>query len=102
MAQHSRQNDAHLFHGGMKGLAMGAITGALLPLLFTGMQMLRGAENGSPPFIWFFGIAFGGGIGFLAGALAARRDGPRLAHAYNGPDRRASLAAYQGIDRRVH
>ena len=104
MANHHSPNEsANVFHGGMKGLIIGAIIGALVPFLtMTAFDFVRHTDGGSSAFFWFFGIAFGGGIGFFIGALSSRRNHQQLAYAYDGPERRASIASYHGIDRRLH
>lgn len=96
---HSRNPSANAFHAGTRGLMIGAILGALVP--FLALQGLGMNGMGSSAFI-FFGIAFGGGIGFFIGTIASRRNHQQLAYAYNGPDRRESMARYPGVDRRTH
>jgi hypothetical protein len=101
MATHSGNDSPQIFHGGMKGLVIGAIIGTLIPLVFLTIDLVRNQDGGSTSFAWFFGTAFGGGIGFFVGALASRRSGRPLAHTHDGPDRRNSIAGYRGIDRRA-
>lgn len=98
---HSRDPNANTFHGGMRGLMIGAILGALVPFLAMQAFGVRSMDGGSSAFV-FFGIAFGGGIGFFIGAIASRRNHQQLAYAYDGLERRASMARYPGVDRRMH
>jgi hypothetical protein len=102
MAQPSRHENVNLFRGGIKGLVIGAIIGSLIPLIFLTIEMVKQGDGGSSSFAWFFGTAFGGGIGFFVGILTARRDHQRMSYAYDGRERRASMASYRGVDRRQH
>jgi hypothetical protein len=71
MASHPTDSRA-VFRHGLVGLVIGAVVGALLPLLVTLIPLVPNHDGGSSSIAWFAGAAFGGGIGWFAGILMGR------------------------------
>lgn len=100
MDRKTQRQNARIFHAGMKGLVIGALVGTVIPLATLFIDALRRHDGGSTSFAWFFGIAFGGAIGWFIGIMASRR-GPADGPAYPGPERRRTgPVIFGGHDRR--
>jgi hypothetical protein len=79
-----------------KGLWMGAVLGAVIVSL-AAWAMGLGRAAGAIGLYALAGLAAGGGVGFLLGAMK----GAQGEEIYNGPERRHDNSPYPGVDRRV-
>jgi hypothetical protein len=80
-----------------KGMWVGAALGAIVVALASwGMGLDRAA--GALGLYVMAGLAAGGIIGFLLGAMKGGRQEEKL---YNGPERRHDNSQYPGVDRRA-
>jgi hypothetical protein len=80
-----------------RGMWVGAALGAVIVSLATwGMGLDRAA--GALGLYAMAGLAAGGIIGFLLGAM---KDSRREEEIYNGPERRHDRSPYPGVDRRA-
>jgi hypothetical protein len=77
MASTPTRDSQAVFRHGMRGLVIGAVTGALLAFIVTALPIVPNHDGGSSAIGWFAAAAFGGGIGWFAGILRGRGRGER-------------------------
>jgi hypothetical protein len=72
MAGTARHDSEMTLRGGIRGFAIGAVSGAVLAILAAMVMAHFNMGTGGPGLHAAAGAAFGGGIGFFWGILAAR------------------------------